>query len=452
MRKGNITLKFIISIIISIFFLTGCISQPENSTITLDQESNEANNSEQNIKEGYYKVELDKSIGGSFTVVPAIPEDGLVKAGTEFILTAVPDEGYILDSLYKMIWIMEEYNYGYYFESMETPYKAVIDPNDARFQTAGPSNVYRLGASFIKESEVSEIVVTQNVEYAKISDNSLVYDVFAPKNAKDLPGVVVIHGGGWTTNSEDIMRGMGREISNTGKYVVFNIDYRLLSDLNNDSTSAGNSLIDIIEDVFGAVAHIQANSSTYGINPEILAVTGDSAGGYLAAVVANMSNMIGTSGFDGTNFEFWPTGVEKDDVAIVRTNIINAVKVAAPSYGVFAMTPARSIGRAGMLPLEADDSWYDILSPQSHIPNVSDRTLPPQQCQTGTEDFIVTPASVAAYTEALQNAGQIVELVEVPGAMHAYFDWKPSDNTKATFNSTGKEYIAKMIQFFENNL
>lgn len=426
----------IILIIISSMVMTGCIS----STIARE------------FPDTYYKVELDPVLNGSISIDPPLPEDGMVKAGTVLHVTATPDAGYTVDSIYKMIWIMEQYNYGYFMESVDNKAEILIDPADARFQVYGPSDVYKIGASFIKESVLEGIKVTQNVEYAKPGDKSLVYDVYAPNGAKNLPGVIIIHGGGWSSNTEDIMRGMAREIAKTGKYVAFAIDYRLLSDINTDGSSAESSVVDTIEDVFGAIAHIQKKAKKYGVDPQSLAVTGDSAGGHLAAVVTTMSHMVGTSGFNGTDFEFWPTGVKERDVNSVRENIMSAVKVSAPSYGVFNLTEANLEQRPNILPKGADVTWIKQLSPQTHIPSKDQRVLPPQMCQVGTEDFVVPPAGVVTYTEELKNAGQTVEFVSVPGAGHAYFDWKPDSNTKNTFNTTGKTYLNKILAFFDKYL
>ncbi len=401
------------------------------------------------LEGGYYRVELDAATNGSVSVTPPIPADGKIKGGTELTLTATPDPGYVLDSCYKMIWIMEAYNYGYFMESMKSPSKVVIDPNDGRFQVYGPSNVYKLGASFIAESELAGINVTQNVEYAKPGNKSLVYDVYSPDGATDLPCVVIIHGGGWSSNTEDIMRGMGREIAKTGKYVVFSIEYRLLSDLDASGTPEGVTAVDIIEDVFGAIAHIQDNAATYGGDSAQIAVTGDSAGGHLAAVVANMSGEIGTAGFDGTNFEFWPTGVAEGDVPSVRTEIMAAVQAAAPSYGVFDIsldtTSADQMYLFNDNSGTANSDYYAAISPINFIGG----TLPPQHCQIGSIDFVVSPLGVKAYVDALVAEGHTAEYVEVAGANHAYFDWKPDAMTKATFNSTGKTQLAAMIAFFD---
>ena len=112
-----------------------------------------------------------------------------------------------------------------YYESMVSPFKVIIDQDK------------HIGASFIEKSEVDHINVTQDVVYAKPGVKTLKYDVYSPKGAKNLPCIVIIHGGGWASNVEDIMRGMARELTKDGKYVVFSIDYRWRNKLDGDETN-----------------------------------------------------------------------------------------------------------------------------------------------------------------------------------------------------------------------
>jgi acetyl esterase/lipase len=56
---------------------------------------------------------------------------------------------------------------------------------------------------------------------------------------------------------------------------------------------------------------------------------------------------------------------------------------------------------------------------------------------------------VQAYADALKAAGQRVEFVEVEGAGHAFFDWKPDAQTKRTFAQYGIPYAARMQAFFD---
>jgi pimeloyl-ACP methyl ester carboxylesterase len=59
---------------------------------------------------------------------------------------------------------------------------------------------------------------------------------------------------------------------------------------------------------------------------------------------------------------------------------------------------------------------------------------------------------VKEFTEALVKAGQRAEYVQVGGAGHAFFDWKPDEGTKATFAKYGVYYAAGMKAFFESVL
>jgi len=74
----------------------------------------------------------------------------------------------------------------------------------------------------------------------------------------------------------------------------------------------------------------------------------------------------------------------------------------------------------------------------------------PQFLTRGTRDPLITDAAVKEYADALVQAGQRVEYVQVGGASHAFFDWKPDDRTKATFAQYGVYYAQAMKAFFES--
>ncbi len=110
----------------------------------------------------------------------------------------------------------------------------------------------------------------------------------------------------------------------------------------------------------------------------------------------------------------------------VRKELMAAIQVAAPSYGVFANLNTYTDNPA------ADSSWIRAVSPINNIPNVKDRAVP-QYLTRGTRDGLIRDENVKAYVDALVAAGQRFEYVQVGGAGHALFDWKPNEQTKATF-------------------
>jgi acetyl esterase len=380
-----------------------------------------------------FKVIVDEAKNGSFTLSPQLPADGTYPHGTIVTVTTKPADGYVLDAGY----FSAPGRFGQmFYESMTPTFKVTIDKEK------------HIGASFIEKSEVANINVTQNVIYAKPGVKTLKYDVYSPMGAKDLPCIIIIHGGGWTSNTEDIMRGLARELSKDGKFVVFSIDYRWAMKLDGDTVS--NSMADLVGDVFGAIAHIMEYAKEYGGDPTRIGVTGDSAGGHLSALAATMCNKIGTGGFGKTSgiFEFMPSYVpENKTVEQLRAEMMSSIKAAAPSYGVFG---GRILNHFSDNPV-ADSTWKEAIAPLSNIPKVSERVIP-HYLLRGTYDPIIKDEDVKAYVDALVKAGQRAEYVQVGGASHAFLDWKPDAVTKATFARYGVYYAAEMKAFFSSVL
>ena len=380
-----------------------------------------------------FTVTLVPPAHGKVQLTPPLPADGKYPAGTVVTVTATPDSGYALDSA----WYSVPGRFGQmYHEGMAKDFKVTIDQDK------------RIGASFIEASAVKDLVVTHDVVFAKPGVKPLKYDVFTPKGAKNLPIIVIVHGGGWTANDEDIMRGLARELTKGGKFVVASVDYRWAG--KGDGDAAGNTMADLINDVFGGIAHIMEHASQYGGDPTRIGVTGDSAGGHLSAAASLMPNMIGSRGFGKTPgvFEFMPSYLPKGKtVEQVRDDMMKAIKAAAPSYGVFG---AAMLNTYSSDP-SADQSWKDAIAPLGHIPTATERSVP-QFLTRGTTDPLITDAMVKEFVDALVKAGQRAEYIQVGGASHAFFDWKPDDTTKATFAKYGVYYAAAMKTFFESVL
>lgn len=380
-----------------------------------------------------YSVTVDEVVNGSIKLDPAIPADGKVKAGTIIQVTTTPDAGYVLDAGYYSV----RGRWGaMYHESMSAPFEVTIDKDK------------HIGASFIEEAEVAHLNVIQDVVYAKPGKKTLKYDVFSPKGAKNLPIIVIIHGGGWSSNDENVMRGMARELTKSGKYVVCSVDYRWIGNLDGDETK--NIMADLMGDVYGAIAHIMEHAAEYGGDASTILLTGDSAGGHLSAACADMPNLIGTGGFGKSPgvFEFLPTYVpEEKSVEQLRTEMMSAIKAAAPSYGVFGSQMLFNYAEDPT----TDSTWTKAIAPLYHIPDAGEREVP-QYLTRGANDPLITDEEVKGYMEALAKAGQRVQYVQIGGASHAFFDWKPDTRTQATFKKFGVYYCNEMEAFFSSVL
>ena len=88
------------------------------------------------------------------------------------------------------------------------------------------------------------------------------------------------HGGGWVLNSIDTHDALVRRLAAESGCVFVNVEYRLAPE---DKYPAA------IEDAYAAVQWVHDHAAEIGCDPRRIAVSGDSAGGNLAAVVCLMS-------------------------------------------------------------------------------------------------------------------------------------------------------------------
>lgn len=378
----------------------------------------------------FFAVTLDPAAHGKYQITPRLPADGKFPAGTVVTVTSQPDVGYTFDAGY----YSTPGRWGaMYYEAMTPTFKVTVN------------QAMRIGVSFIEQAAVAHVDVKQDIVYAKPGVKPLKYDVFTPKGAKtSLPIVIIIHGGGWETNDENIMRGLARELTRGGQFVVASIDYRWAGKADGDATS--NTMANLIEDVYGAIAHIMEHAREYGGDASRILLTGDSAGGHLAAAGSLMVNLIGDGGFGKVPgvFEFKPSYLPKGKSATdVRKEMLVAIKAAAPSYGVFG---GQLLNHYSEDPA-ADESWTSAIAPVNHIPKASLRAVP-QYLTRGTKDPVIQDEMCRGFMEALVNAGQRVEYVQVGGANHAFFDWTPDPVRQATFKQYGVYHAAQIRSFF----
>ena len=175
-----------------------------------------------------------------------------------------------------------------------------------------------------------EVEVHKDIAYVegKDVDERQKLDLYLPKGAKDCPVLFFIHGGGWTGGSRSGFDRIGRTFAKNGVAFV-STGYRLSPKVKHPAH---------IEDVARGFAWTVANIGKYGGNPEQIFVSGHSAGGHLAALLATDDDYLKAEKLSPSN-----------------------IKGVIPVSGVFVISPRRKN-------VFGDDAAVcKKASPQSHV-------------------------------------------------------------------------------------
>lgn len=161
---------------------------------------------------------------------------------------------------------------------------SVVYMGKSKSANASSSNSEALDVKITKPT----IKSTSNIVYSQtfgMNNSSLKMDILQPSNEKELPAVIFITGGGFIGSPKDNYVQQRVTMAEAG-YVVASIEYRVIPF---DTFPAP------LEDVKSAIRYLKANAKTLGIDPENIAVMGESAGGYLAALAGTTN---GNNKFD----------------------------------------------------------------------------------------------------------------------------------------------------------
>src|SRR5215510_6015335 len=117
-----------------------------------------------------------------------------------------------------------------------------------------------------------------DVEYANVDGQSLRMDVSIPEGNGPFPAVIVVHGGGWVRGDKRTDVAPLLPPLTEGGLAWFSIDYRLTTDWSHFGEA--------VTDVEKAVRFVKAHAAEYRVDPNRLALLGESAGGQLAGTAA----------------------------------------------------------------------------------------------------------------------------------------------------------------------
>ena len=231
------------------------------------------------------------------------------------------------------------------------------------------------------------VSVLRDVPFARRDGRVLDMDIYhGSGHAGRRPGLVFLHGGGWVLGDK---REQGLPLCNhlaSLGWVCANANYRL---------SPGATYPDHVDDATSAVAWLREHSDDYGVDPDFIAIAGNSAGAHIAAM----------------------TALTGDSVQAIVT-----------LYGVYDLTNRLGVHGSAFLKrligphvlkafFDSEPERFHAASPMDHV----ERASIPWLILQGDRDSLTPVPEAREFARRLrEHSKHAVGYAELPGAQHAF--------------------------------
>jgi arylformamidase len=227
----------------------------------------------------------------------------------------------------------------------------------------------------------------RGLPYAGTKNERQMLDVYAPAEAKNLPVVIWIHGGGWQTGDKKDVGQKPKAFADKG-FVFVSVNYRLLPEV---------KIKQMAEDVAKAIRWVHDHAKDYGGDPDTMIVMGHSAGAQLAALVCTDDRYLKAEG-------------------LPLTIIKGCVPVDGDTYDVpMQIETVKGKRAAGYIIKFGDEKMQKELSPVTHV--AKGKNIPPFLILHVAE-HPETKAQSHRLVKALQEAGVSAKAYPAEGKNH----------------------------------
>jgi len=223
--------------------------------------------------------------------------------------------------------------------------------------------------------------------------------IFTPSEEASYPVLLFFHGGGWVTGNIDSYDSVCADMAALTGRTVVSVDYQLAPE---HRFPAG------LEDCYAVARDIFLHNELLGVKPEEIALIGDSAGGNLAAAVSLMARDRG---------EFQPARQILIYPAVGNDHTEDSPFPSIRENGTGYLLTAKRV-RDYLALYRASDE--DLEDPYFAPMLAEDLSRQPRTLII-TAEYCPLRDEGEAYGEKLRAAGNRVEIVRMPDALHGYF-------------------------------
>jgi acetyl esterase/lipase len=289
-----------------------------------------------------------------------------------------------------------------------------------------------------------QVETRANVAFAapKLADGrtkQLLMDVQVPQTPGPKPLVVYVPGGGFVQAGKEGNLPLRTYAADAG-FVVASIQYRVQPD--------GATYTDSIADVKSAIRYLRAHASAYRIDPGKVGVWGDSAGGYLAAMVGvtngDKQYDVGANLDQKSDVQAVADKFGASDLSRLESDFDPASQQAAAR--LMAVVAKYVNGPDSTQPLADTPAAVVAADPITHIKPAA----PPFVIFHGSADTLISPSQTLKLHNALRAAGVKSTRYVVEGAGHG--DLSFAGDTQGALQWTSADIAAPLIDFLDRNL
>jgi acetyl esterase len=252
-----------------------------------------------------------------------------------------------------------------------------------------------------------------DIEYARVNGVSLRMDASIPLAAKKSPAVIIVHGGAWVAGDRRYnVQPLFQPLTDAG-FAWFSISYRLATDVSQFGAA--------VSDVREAIRFVKSHAADYHIDPDKIALIGESAGGQLAAMA------VLRGGPDTSVKAVVALYTPSDLVSLAKNSTYIPASVRNSIHG----TPWEALVLAGLAQLSPINSVRP--------------GMPPFLLIHGTADSMVPFAQSREMCNRMQQAGASCELYPVIGGGHGIRWWESSPKLATAYKHKMIEWLRQQL-------